>query len=321
MNQPTDHSVPTPGHRLREARLQQNWTLKQAARRLRLPSSIVSDLENDNHANLASIYVRGYLLNYARLLGIDDESFRAALAEHGGDTPPLRQAVPVKREMLWLEKALRGATYVVVTAGIIVPLVWWFTQGAVQLSSIESGSRMDGGREIAATPAGSSTTARDGGETLRVQPRREARQAPHVSASVTPLPRFSTGSEPSGDNALPGAPLAPPAGDASLWSMGVLGEPGVGADGAGSSRDRIQLWLNADSWVEITDSSGRRLEYGLLGEGEVRSYRGQSPLRVLIGRSSAVDLHYNGNEIDLSRHTRGNVASFNLGQPQPQADG
>jgi len=318
MNQPTEQSAPTPGHRLREARLREDWTLKQAARRLKLPSSIVSDLENDNHANLAPIYVRGYLLNYARLLDIDDESFRASLATHGEQAPPLRQAVPVKREMLWFERALRGATYVVVTAGIIVPLVWWFTQGAVQLS-LNPEDRMGASREVAAELTSAATGSSAGGETLRVKQRREARQAPHVSASVTPLPQFNAGSEDAPDNAVPGVPSAFPARDGALWASAVLGESGAG-DATGTVSDRIQLWLNADSWVEITDAAGRRLEYGLLEAGEARSYRGQPPLRVLIGRSSAVELHYNGSEIDLSRHTRGNVASLSLGQPQSQTD-
>ncbi len=66
---------PLPGEVLREARRSRGLSLQYIARELRLSVSVVDALENDDYQQLpATIFVQGYIRNYALLLGIDAEA-------------------------------------------------------------------------------------------------------------------------------------------------------------------------------------------------------------------------------------------------------
>jgi cytoskeleton protein RodZ len=68
--------------------------------------------------------------------------------------------------------------------------------------------------------------------------------------------------------------------------------------------------LLEDSWIEIHDAEGTRLEYDLLRSGQTRSYEGQAPFSLLVGRSSAVKLQVNGQQVTWEGHDSGDVAEI-----------
>lgn len=83
------------------------------------------------------------------------------------------------------------------------------------------------------------------------------------------------------------------------------------ADDTGAARDVMVLRLSGESWMEITDSRGERLLFGIAEAGE-RRLEGQAPFDVVIGDTSNVVLEFNGQRIDLADYARGNVARFTL---------
>jgi cytoskeleton protein RodZ len=65
----------TPGTILRKAREENNLSIGHVADRLCLDIRVIEGLENDNYEKLPStIFIRGYLRNYAKLLEIPEES-------------------------------------------------------------------------------------------------------------------------------------------------------------------------------------------------------------------------------------------------------
>ena len=65
----------TPGTILRKAREENNLSVGHVADRLCLDVRVIEGLENDNYEKLPStIFIRGYLRNYAKLLEIPEES-------------------------------------------------------------------------------------------------------------------------------------------------------------------------------------------------------------------------------------------------------
>jgi cytoskeleton protein RodZ len=75
---------------------------------------------------------------------------------------------------------------------------------------------------------------------------------------------------------------------------------------------------SADSWVEIVDGQGTRLELDLIRAGKHREYSGLMPFQVMVGRASAVDLTLDGEAVDLAPHTREDVARLILEEERPQ---
>jgi transcriptional regulator with XRE-family HTH domain len=79
------------GERLRSARKARALTLEQAAFALRLEAPVVRALEEERYDALgASVFVRGHLRAYAKLLGLSEEAVLAAYraADPTADAPP-----------------------------------------------------------------------------------------------------------------------------------------------------------------------------------------------------------------------------------------
>ncbi len=88
------------------------------------------------------------------------------------------------------------------------------------------------------------------------------------------------------------------------------------ATSASVAGDRLVLHFSADSWVEISDGSGRRLMFGLGKAGQTRVLDGSAPFSILLGYAPGVEIEYNGKPYDQRRHIRNNVARFKLGGPE-----
>ncbi len=114
--------------------------------------------------------------------------------------------------------------------------------------------------------------------------------------------------------------------NASMTSMELLNSVGEGLAGddavspaTGQSVSKpdetqyLKIETSADTWIEVLDATGLHLEMDLLRAGTSREYRGKAPLRVMLGRASAVEVWFNGQQVDLAAHTRGNVARITLG--------
>ncbi|WP_155646681.1 helix-turn-helix domain-containing protein, partial [Xanthomonas translucens] len=116
------------GQQLREAREAAGLSIDDVGSRLRMPLHVIRALETEQWERLgAPVFVRGQLRSYARLLGVDLDPLLASahiapvqpveLISHT-HTPPLRRM---------LESATRRLVYVVITAGLAVP-VWYATR-------------------------------------------------------------------------------------------------------------------------------------------------------------------------------------------------
>ncbi len=68
--------VDSVGKRLRQARLRQAITVDQAAHETKVRADRIADLENDDYTNFPNMtYAKGFLVIYARFLGVDVTDF------------------------------------------------------------------------------------------------------------------------------------------------------------------------------------------------------------------------------------------------------
>jgi cytoskeletal protein RodZ len=78
------------GARLSAARTERKLDRRAVANELHLDVRTIDALENDDKAELpAAIFVKGYLRNYARLVGLPEDEIVRDFAEQSGDPPPL----------------------------------------------------------------------------------------------------------------------------------------------------------------------------------------------------------------------------------------
>ena len=88
----------------------------------------------------------------------------------------------------------------------------------------------------------------------------------------------------------------------------------VPADVAVTGKVRLHLTFSATSWVDVRDSSGRRLFMGHGYPNTVRSLAGRAPFRVYIGYVSGVHVEINGREVPIDPTLiKGDIARFTVG--------
>lgn len=287
------------GAELRGRREERGLDQADVARQLHLPGMIVNDIETGQVEQLSSIYRRGYICNYARLLGIDPD---ALLADAGEDVlPELQEVLPVSKGEWQFERYLKIATYALVTVAIVPPLVYFFISGGTRMlerdvaadTPASVSESVDASRQREA--AGNGMTDDDTSENQRASAERSA--ARHVSASAIPLNPI----RPARDARSESAANAVETDDASEE---------LPVAEVGPTLSALSVELLEDSWVEIHDAEGNRLEYDLLRSGQTRSYEGQPPFSLLVGRSSAVKLQMNGESVIWEGHESGDVAEI-----------
>jgi cytoskeleton protein RodZ len=268
------------GQILREAREAQGMTLEDAAARLRLMHRQVEAMETDHFESLdPPVFARGFVRNYARLLGLAPEALLARM--EGAPTEPTAvspAAPPQPHSWLtspWLILLLLGLLVVV---GAPVALYGWLnSEGKDDLSDRVPPAAQTRPAPVA-VPAPVAEPAEAALPVVEVAP------APVPVAPAAPAPE--TPDAPEQDEA--GAPEAPAI-------SGVL-----------------HLEFGDEAWVEIKDGSGRMLHRQLNPPGSRVDVNGQPPFDVVIGNAAQARVTYNGRPIDLKPFIAVTVARFTL---------
>lgn len=279
------------GASLEHARRSRGLDIEACAHALRLPVRLLRKLEAGDYEGVDyQIYLRGYLTKYAEYLGVDAQALQAHLATLAPRQPTLVATGGMSHSRYLLERYATAATYVVLTAVIVVPLIWLGLRGGLdrdmaRLAPLDA-SPVTGKAEVAtAKPASSPRPGSDKPDAAPVGS--DGNERP-LMASMAPFSAMDNADIRPVGPLRPQAPVAP----------------------AGSHR--LTLELPVASWVEITDTDGTRLEYALLPAGTRKSYVSSKPLEVRIGDARGVHVELDGKAVDLDGCRRANVAHFRV---------
>jgi len=278
------------GQQLKKARRAKSLERSEVARQLHLPTHVVDDLEEGRMARLAPIYRRGYINNYAALLGIESSELGDGI---GTDPPPaLTQVLPVRRSRFRFERYIKFATYLVATIAIVPPLVMVYLNTGVGLFDADR-------------PRSETTRT----ELMPLTPDESSASTPDTAAG-------DDAQRPVTASAMPLSPMRSLNGPEDIEAESDLqqasGEAAPALIPDTPALMALTLRLSADSWVEISGGDDQRLEYDLLRADQVLTYEGEPPLNILLGRASAVDLLLDGELVTYDGHDRGDVAELRI---------
>ncbi|MCI1709764.1 MAG: helix-turn-helix domain-containing protein [Chiayiivirga sp.] len=273
------------GLRLRRAREARKLSVGEAAEKLRLKSATIEALEREDFDALgAPVYVRGYFSSYARLLDVPAVLVDGLFTQRAAPPPQLHTTARVSHSRYLFDRYAKRAVYVVLTASIVVPTIYLATMGRLpshgaSLTPLDAPNLTIPLQVATTEPASDAAAADDVGPPA---PLARAGDSP-VMAGLGPFlpsqfqPQSAT---------PPVAPIAAPSG--------------------------LSLHLNGDSWVEVLDAEGRRIEHGILRAGETRDFAPGTAVRVSLGNAEAVEVRVNGSVTDIAAYRRANVARFTV---------
>lgn len=278
------------GRRLRAAREEKRLDIESCGHSLHLPVRVLRKLEEGDYSGIDScVYLRNYLTSYGTCVGLPEQDVREAVEQlaPADKQPGLVSTGGVSHSHYLLQRYTTAATYAVLTAVIVVPLVWLGLKGGLdrelaRMQPLDSAPVTQQQRTADAGTGsnGSSLAARH----PQASPSRSKEQP--LMASMAPFSALDSVDD------LPD-PVTPPA-------VSVAGT------------HTLELALSQPSWVEITTADGDRLEYSLLPAGTHKTFHSSQPLQISIGNTSGATVRLDGKPVDLDDYRHANVAHFDI---------
>ena len=321
------------GTRLRNAREQLGLSQQAVAERLCLKVSTVRDIEDDKApASLASTFLRGYIRSYARLVHIPEEELLPILAKE----VPVRVAKMAPMQNMSLGKRrkkrdgwLMSFTWLVLFVVIGLTGAWWWQNHKAQQEEISTMADQSNAELNANDSNNSQNVPLDTSGTQSQAPDATAdnsQPAPAADANA-PAAMAQTAPAQTAPDAQNNAVVSPS--QANVDNTATAANPATPAaplptDQAAvtptASPNALVMNFNADCWLEVTDSTGKKLFSGLQRKDGTLNLEGQAPYKLKIGAPAAVQIQFQGKPVDLSRFIRTNqVARLTLNAEQSPA--
>lgn len=291
---PVDRAEEEVGIQLRQARLKRRLGLEQVATRLKLSRSTLERMEKGELDQLAPLYRRGYVRNYAEFLGLDPEP----LLELVEQTEPaaMRQVLSQPRRAPRFDRYLKIGTYLIVTTLIVPPLVLLYIQGGSRFIDSETTLVDDAPASVAGA-----VEQRNASRIARALALEESQESDPEDTRTAPMAAST----------LPLSAIRPLR-DPALLETGADELVAEAESPLDDGRSVLVIELLEDSWLEVYSGAGERLEYDLLRAGEQRRFEAEPPFRLLLGRANAIALELDGEAVEFDGQDRADVTSLEL---------
>ena len=314
----------SPGKLLQVAREEKNLRPEDVAYEIRLtPSQVLALEENDYSRMPEQTYVRGYLRNYARLVGVPENDILMAFARLTRTSEKKMQPVMPAREsdtnINMGSKGVRWLAVGIIVAVIILSAVW------VLVPYEKLPLTVDNTETVVTEEKPVLTEVPVGASTLNLDKPVEIAAVKKDSISSTTLPESEPESQPATDPGLqPETIEAQKATAIPEDEDQSQAEKPTSETSAETSETKIKqqvisngtlfISYSKDSWTDIRDANGKKLLYRTVKKGEKIALSGKLPMSLFLGFAQGVKVTFNGEEIDVPSHTRGVFARFTVGE-------
>ncbi len=336
MIQNPDESPSGPGALLQTAREEKNLRPEDVAYELRLTAAQVLALEENDYSRMPEeTYVRGYIRNYAKLVGVPENDILMAFARFSRGkekkTPAVSATTDKQQDKMGsnvrlLSLGLLLAVVLISAIWLLIPVDKQVPDGNIAETKLANervvtvdipvgASTLKLGNTAEITTAVVDNSLADeslkSGSDTAIEPAvvDEANKKEIVGLAETPALQSES------ETSVPGGEQS------ELTTIEPEADTVVAESGAANvATNDGTLFINysKDSWTDVRDATGKKLLYRTVKKGEKVALAGKLPLSLFFGFAQGVTVTFNGTEIDMSVHTRGVFARFTVGESASQ---
>lgn len=297
-----DIEVVGPGQMLKEARIELGLSQQDVAKQLNLRETAINDIEHDIFDEKIPVtFIRGYLKNYARFVGVSYNDVKIAYETidvaklNSGEMKSFSQNTRKKAE----NNRLMFVIYFMIFVLIGLTVVWWIQES--------SKSDLDNQESSIATTSTQNTV--------------ESEQQTHSVKSTTEIRETNT-VEASADVkdvvANVGNDLDDLVTDVNDVTKTVSANTNIAKDKVTKklseqsplTLDSLTFSFSGDCWVNIFDATGERLAWGIKKADYVMSLQGKAPFTITLGKPELVNIDFNQETVDMTQFQKGQIAKF-----------
>jgi cytoskeleton protein RodZ len=316
------------GGALRSSREKLGITTQEIASRLRLSTSQIEALEADNFAILPeATIVKGFIRNYAKQLKIEAEplidAYNVIVPSKAPQSFTLQPTVDMRVTEYQKPNFLRKVLIFVI--GILCLGAWLFYQNYVQKPNpVKPTAELvqSGPPEPLPEPALPAAERSSDQATTQIDLPNSTPES--VDAKVSP-PANTTPLAPT--NPVAAVPVAPTPAITPTTNNTLTTSPSIsanapaqldknvsqsGAVDSPSGMSKLEFTASQETWVSVTDATGKEIYNKTLFEGNRESIEAKPPVNITVGNSLGTTLSVNGKSVDLAPHTRVNVAHIKV---------
>jgi cytoskeleton protein RodZ len=289
-----------------ENRELQNLTIDDVSNRLRLSPRQIKALETNDFSVLPEpMMTRGFIRNYARLLGIEAEPLLAAYLTLKPNDVPSSIYVPSANILISGRNNSHWFKYIL-ASGLVVLLLgaWVIYNDYIPHNTV----KLEAGNSKAVEPKTS--------ESVVAEPMPEpALPAAERVPDSTEGDTITSVAMPSADATKvispvatsPAAPVAPVANSAAeTASVASQQKP------LPNVLLKVKFNFTEQTWLSVTDRDNKEIFNKTKAAGSQDEIEGQPPLKIFIGNARGSQVIYNDKVIDLAPYTKSNVAHLTL---------
>ena len=286
---------PAVGEVLRAAREAKGWSIQEVANRLRLMNRQIDAIESNDFAALGQpVFARGFVRNYARLLGLNHEAMLLTMQEETLAAPvEVAQTLSLVMPGSWFTSRwlIGGLLALLALVVVFIGLYAWLSSDAEDVV-------------VSLPPPPQSPPS-----VAALMP------APPVVEQTSDIPESPVNTAPVSESAVNAAPAPESAVNTASAPMAMTSpEPLPASITAPAIARALRFQFDANAWVEVKDGTGSVLQRKMNRKGSNLTLLGQPPFTLEVGNASKVRMTYNGRPLDLKPYSVGNVARFSLEQ-------
>jgi cytoskeleton protein RodZ len=293
---------------LKKIRTDKGLSVQEVANKLKLTTDVINKLESSEFENLgAYTYIRGYINHYTSLLGVDAQQYLDLVDKSKHDVPLVNTGSNLTKGIKLRRQSKSFANYVLGTfVVILVSFSGWYLlknyTGFAKNKSKNIELVMDQ-NDLAIKPQNETSVENDSIITNENSLNQEGdKETYHYSSLIpaTDLDNQEKNTEDKDEIAIP-----------NQTTQDVSNETVNEEKALDASNYKYQISIEAleTSWVKVEHEDGSKLHNDLLQPGLV-SFQSNDPVHFRIGNGDKVKVTINGEEVDLSKYSRKNIADF-----------